>query len=84
MIHGLVVNFLRGTELYDRALVKDGDTIRERERFVLIVGNEDKSNAKFSLNLLKLNLHLFSELEVQCAERFVEEKYLRFNDYRPS
>ena len=43
----------------------------------------DERDADLLLDLLQLDLHLLPELEVERAERFVEEQHLGLVDHRP-
>ena len=63
-------------DLDDLAFVEDGDAIGHRQRFALVVGDEDEGDAELLLQRLQLLLHLFSELEVERAERLVEQQHL--------
>ena len=46
---GTGANVGRGADLRDPAGMQNGDTIRELERLVLIVGDEDRRYPQFSL-----------------------------------
>ena len=63
----LVVDFFRGADLLDFAVLHDDDLIRHRQGFFLIVGDEDKRDADFLLNFFQLVLHFLAQLEVQRA-----------------
>ena len=74
-------------DLLDPPLVEDGEAVAHRQRFLLIVGDVDEGDpdlANGALDPLQLDLHLLAELQVECAERLVEQQYLRVVDERPS
>ena len=69
---------LRGrADLLDPALVEDGEAIGHRERLLLIVRDVDERDADLALDRLQLDLHLLAELQVERAQRLVEEQYPR-------
>ena len=69
---------LRGRpDLLDPALVEDGEAIGHRERLLLIVRHVDERDPDLALDRLELDLHLLPELEVERAERLVEQQYPR-------
>src|SRR5207249_4894904 len=72
---GAFVDLGGGTDLLDAALVEDGDAVAHRQGLLLVVGDEDEGDADLALELLELDLHLLAQLEVECAEGFVEQQY---------
>ena len=78
----LLVDLLRRAELLDPALVEDGDPVAQGERLFLVVRDEDEGDADLALQLLELDLHLLSQLEVEGAEGLVEQQGLRLDDGR--
>ena len=66
----------RRPDLDDLAVVENGDAIGHRQRFALVVGDEDEGDAELLLQRLQLLLHLLAELEVERAERLVEQQHL--------
>ena len=64
-------------DLDDLAVVEHGDAIGHRQSFALVVRDEDEGDAELLLQRLQLLLHLLPELEVERAERLVEEQNLR-------
>jgi hypothetical protein len=60
-----------------------GNAIGQRQRLLLIVGDEDEGDADGPLQGAQLNLHLLAQLLVQGAERFVQQQHLRPFDQRP-
>ena len=74
---------LRGrAELLDPPAVHDGDRVRHRHRLFLVVGDVDERDADLVLDPLQLHLHVLAELEVERAERLVEQEHARVVDER--
>ena len=61
----------------DFALVHDDDGVGHSERFLLIVRDVDKGNARCLLDALQLVLHILTQTKIKCAQRFIEQKHLR-------
>ena len=59
------------------ALRHHRDAIAHDERFLLVVGDVDERDADLALDAHQLELHLLAELEVEGAERFVEQEHGR-------
>ena len=78
----LVVDLHRCADLFDLAVAHDDDLVGHRERFFLVMGDEDEGDADFTLDLLELQLHFFSQIFVQRRERFIKQKHPRFIDER--
>ena len=79
---GRLVELDRGGDLLDPALVEHRDPVAHRERLLLVVGDEDERDADVALDLLELELHLAAQLEVEGAERLVEQQHLGPVDQR--
>src|SRR6185436_18218616 len=77
-----VVDVARRRQLDDPAAIHDRDQIGHREGFFLIVRHVDERDAHLAVHALQLELHLLAELEVERAERLVEEKDGRVVDER--
>ena len=77
-----LVDVARRADLDDAAVVEDGDAVGHRQRLALVVGDEDEGDAELALQRLQLDLHLLAELEVERAERLVEQQHLRPVDQR--
>ena len=69
-----LVEALRVAELLVLARVHDGDPIGHRHRLFLVVGHVDERDPDLLLDPLQLDLHLLAELEVERAERLVEQE----------
>ena len=52
------------------------------QRLLLIVGDVDEGDAGALLNALQLDLHILAQLEVERAERLVEQQHARLVDER--
>ena len=55
-------------------MVHDRDPVAHRERLLLVVGHVDEGDADLLLDALELDLEPFAQLEVEGAERLVEEQ----------
>jgi hypothetical protein len=78
-----LVQLLRRTELLDAAGAHDRDPIRHGHGLLLVVRHVDERDADLGLDALQLDLHLLAQLEVERAERLVEEEDPRVVDERP-
>ena len=56
------------------ARAHDGDAVAHGERLLLVVRDEDEGDAALALDALELELHLTAELEVERAERLIEQE----------
>ena len=61
-------------------VVHDGDAIGHRHRLFLVVGHVDERDPDLPLDALELELHLLAELEIEGAERLVQEQDGRLVD----
>ena len=79
---GSLVDLGRRADLLDAAVGEDRDAIAHRQRLVLIVGDVDERDplAQLALDRLQLELHLLAELQVERAERLVEQEHPRAVD----
>ena len=78
-----LVQLGRRAELLDLAAVHHRDRVRHRHRLLLIVRDVDERDPHVVLDALQLELHLLAELEVERAERLVEQQHLRRVHERP-
>jgi hypothetical protein len=60
-----------------RPAVEHRHPVGHAERLVLVVGDEHEGDAHPPLERLQLALHLLAELEVERAQRLVEQQHLR-------
>ena len=65
------------------ALVHDNDRVGHGQRLLLIVGDIDEGDAQFILHADQLILHFLAQLQIQSAQGFIQEQYLRFVDDGP-
>ena len=72
----MLVDLGGGAHLLDAAPVEDGQAVAHRERLLLVVGDVDERDPEVSLQRLQVDLHLLAELEVERAERLVEQQHL--------
>ena len=78
-----VVDLLRSAHLFDATFVEHRDPGAHRQRLTLVVGDEHERDADGVLDRLELDLHLLAELEVERAERLVEQQHAGLVDQRP-
>ena len=64
-------------QLLDPALVEHGQAVAHGQRLLLVVGDVDEGDADLALDPLELQLHLLAQLQVQGAERLVQQQHLR-------
>ena len=79
----VLVDLLGRAQLLDHAVVHDGDPVGHRERLLLVVRHVDERDADLALDPLELDLHLLAQLEVERAERLVEQQQRRPVHERP-
>ena len=79
----LVVDVLRGADLLDLALVHDHDGVAHGQGLLLVVGDIDKGDAHLLLDALELDLHILAQLQVQGAQRLVQQQHLGPVHQRP-
>ena len=80
-----LVHLGRRADLLDPAVVEDGEAVAHRQRLLLVVGDVDECDpdvAHGPLDALELDLHLLAKLQVERAERLVEQEHLRAVDER--
>ena len=73
----VVVNIGRPHELIQPAFVEDGDAIRHRQSFFLVMRHDDGRRLGEALNALDLDLHVQTQILVEGRKRFVEQQYGR-------
>ncbi len=80
---GAQIDLLGRAELFDPALVHHRDLVRHRERFFLIVGDEQEGDARFALHRFQFGAHLLAQFGIERGEGLVEQKDLRLEHQRP-
>ncbi len=81
---GRPIELLGRVDLADPAAGHHRDTIRQRQRLALVVGDEDGGDAELALDLLDLDLHRGAQILVERRERLVEQQHLRLDDAAPA
>ena len=62
------VDFFRGAELNDLAVVHDNDAVGHSKRLVLVVGDVNEGHAKLALKFFEFGLHFPFEFQIQRSE----------------
>ena len=75
VVRGPLVDLLGIGQLLDHAAVHDRDAVGHRERLLLVVRHVDERDADVALDALELDLQLLAQLEVERAERLVEQQH---------
>ena len=78
----MLVDLGRRADLLDLALVEDGDAVAHAQRLALVVGDIDEGDADLALDRLQLDLHLLAQLEIERAQRLVQQQHARLVDQR--
>ena len=73
---GVLVHVGRRADLLDAALAEHREAIAHRQRFFLVVGDVGEGDADLALELLQLDLQFLAQLEIQRAQRLVEQQQL--------
>ena len=71
------VDLLGRAEVFHHTTVHDGDAVRHRQGLALVVGDVHEADPDLALDALELELHLLAQLEVEGAERLVEQQHRR-------
>ena len=58
-----------------RPSLNTAQPVAQRQRLVLIVGDDDEGDADFALDRLEFDLHLLAQFEVQRAQWLVEQQH---------
>src|SRR5438067_396853 len=64
-------------ELGEAAGIHHRDMVGEHERLGLVVRDVDEGRAEVRLQLLQLDLHVLAQLEIEGAERLIEQEQRR-------
>src|ERR1700722_1150312 len=75
-----LVNLFWRTDLDDPTMIENRNSIGHRERFPLIMGDEDKGKAERTLKRPELALHRLAQLEIESSERLVKQEHFRTQD----
>ena len=77
-----MVDLLRRPDLLHPAVVHHGDPVGHGERLFLVVGHVDEGDPHLALDPLELDLHRLPELEIERAERLVQQEGAGIVDQR--
>ena len=72
----LVVDFLRRADLLQHAVRHDPDPVGHRQGLALVVGDVDEGDVGPFLDRAQLGAHVLAQLEVERAQRLVEQHHL--------
>ena len=73
-----VVQRLRGADLLKAAGVHHRHMVRQHQGLGLVMGDVDKGGAKVGLQLLELNFHVLTQLQIQGTQGLVEQQQRGF------
>ncbi len=79
-----LVELLRRPELLDAPVVHDRHRVGHRHGLLLVVRHVQEGQADLGLDRLELELHLAAQLEVERAERLIQQEERRAVHDRPS
>ena len=71
------IDLVRRADLLDEAFMHDDDAVGQTHRLDLVVRDVDRGRPLFDVQPLDLGPHLFAQLGVQRADRFVHQHRLR-------
>jgi hypothetical protein len=74
---GFRIHLLGRAELFHAARVHHDHALRQRHGFHLVVGDEQRGDAQFPVQLLDLQPGLGAQLGVQVGQGLVEQEHLR-------
>src|SRR4030095_11659299 len=77
---GPVEQVLWPADLNQTAAIEDGDSVRSRHRFSLIVGDIDGGNFELLVQAADLEARPFPQGRCQVAQRLVHQENLRLNN----
>jgi hypothetical protein len=73
---------VRRAHLLEPALLHHADAVRQRQRLVLVVRDEDGGDAGLGLQVGDRLAHLQAQLGVEVGQRLVHQQHLRLDDQR--
>ena len=71
------------SELLQTSVAQDGDPVRQLQRLVLVVGDEDRGLARALVDIAQPPSKIFSHFRVQSPEGLVQEQHPRLDRERP-
>ena len=82
-VGGLLVHLLGRAHLQQPTRIEDRQPVAHGERLLLVVGDEHEGDAHLALQALQFHLHALAQLQVERAERLVEQQHLGPVHQRP-
>ena len=79
-VAGFVINILRRTDVLNLSFGHNDDFVGHGQGFFLIVSDINKGNAQLFMHILQFKLHFLAHLQIQRAQRLVQQKNLRLVD----
>ncbi len=79
----MVIHRMRLAHLHHPTARHHGQPVGHDHGLLLIVGDEQEGNAHLRLNALELDLHLLAQLEIERAQRLIEQQQLGTIHQRP-
>ena len=76
-VAGLPVDLLGSPHLLEPSFRHDGEPVGHRQCFALIVRDVDEGDPDLPLEILQSELHLLAQLQIERAQRLVEQEHLR-------
>src|SRR3954453_18143002 len=73
------MNLVGRSELLQASVAQDGDPVRQLQRLVLVMGDEDRGLACALVDIAQPPSKIFSHFRVQSAEGLVQEQHPRLN-----
>jgi hypothetical protein len=80
----VAVEIDRRSDLKHSARVHHDESVSQRHRLFLVMGNVDSRNSDLALKLFQLPTHFAAKLSVQIGQRLIEQEYLRLTDESPA
>src|SRR5215212_1961939 len=77
------MDLVRCSELLQASIAQDGDPVRQLQRLILVMGDEDRGLARALVDIAQPASEVFSHLRIQSPERLVQEQHPRLNRQRP-
>src|SRR4051794_7125764 len=76
------MDLVRCSELLQASIAQDGDPVRQLQRLVLVMGDEDRGLARALVDIAQPASEVFSHLDVKRAERLIQEQHPRLDRER--
>ena len=79
----VVIDLHGHVQLFDHTAIHDGNAVGHGEGLLLVMGDIDEGDAQLFLKALELNLHLLAQLEIQGAQRLIQQQHFGVVDQGP-